>query len=165
VAPRSVSWDPYPNDNYENLGNLVQDFIWPVSYLLIILYNKALADCCIDPRPLLPHQRLHNRRNRDIQLRHPRRKPDACGQCANVQSDCIRQYRIRNWCRVRILCCRERRWVYQTGDSGYGRRLVAVDCPGFGGLFEMGVECYHVSNLISQQSVGRMILMLCIDSL
>lgn len=32
VPPRNVTWDPYPDDKYENLGKLVQDFLWPVHF-------------------------------------------------------------------------------------------------------------------------------------
>lgn len=37
VHTRSITWEPYPDDNPKNPGKLTQDFLWPVSFPIVDL--------------------------------------------------------------------------------------------------------------------------------
>lgn len=37
VVARSITWNPYPNDNLKNPGKLTQDYLWAVSFMLNVM--------------------------------------------------------------------------------------------------------------------------------
>lgn len=86
---KAVTWEPYPLQHPPREAQLTQDYLWAVSTSKSILIPFKAKYTAVN-RSLLPRRRLRHCGNRNLRIRHPRRKSQARQERADVQPDSLR---------------------------------------------------------------------------